>query len=104
MCTGPPSIPPAARFLLKQRAPVIVRARQQRQLRNFATQLHPRHLNVIDRSGEHDAGQRVNFQVFSQRPTIARQSLREQQRVLVNESQRHELGEAAGARLDLAEQ
>src|SRR4051812_13320192 len=76
----------------------------QTKLRKLAVQLYPRNLDVVDRSRQQQARQRVNLQVLGQRRPGARQPLLKQQRVLVNEAEWDKLGEAAGFRLDLAQQ
>ncbi len=76
----------------------------QAELREAAVQLYPRNLNVVDGAGEQQARQRVNFEMLGQRWAGARQSLMEEQRVLVDEAEGNEFGEASGLGLNLAQQ
>ncbi len=87
-----------------QRAAVVVRAGVQAELREFAIQLYPRDLNIVDRAGQHHSRQRVNLEMLGEGGTGARNSLMKQQRVLVDEAERNEFGEAAGLLLDFAQQ
>src|SRR5581483_3340706 len=91
-------------ILLHQRAPVIVRASMQAKLRKPPVQLYPRYLDVVNRRRQHHPSQCVNLQMLRQRGPRTCQSLLEQQSVLMNESQQHELGKAASLTLYLAEQ
>ena len=84
-----------------QRSAVVVGAGLQAELRKFAVQLHPRDLDVRNRAGEKDSGQRMNLEMFGQRWSGAGETLLEQKRVLVHKAQRNELGEAAGFTLNL---
>ena len=94
----------ARNIFFHQRAAVIVGAGVQAELRELAVQLHPRNLNVIDRTREQQASQRVDLEMFGESWPGARQSLMVEQRVLMDEAERNELGEAAGFGLDLAQQ
>ena len=94
----------ARNVFFHQGAAVVVGAGVQAELREVAVQLHPRNLNVVDRSGEQQSRQRVNFEMLGQRWSGARQSLMEEQRVLMHEAEGNELGEASGFGLDVAQQ
>jgi hypothetical protein len=85
----------ARNIFFHQRAAVIVGARVQAELRKMAIQLHPRNLDIVDGAGEEQSSERVNFQMLGQRGPTARESLMKQQRVLMNEAQGNEFGEAA---------
>ena len=86
---------------LKERAAVVVGAGEHGELRNFAAQLHPRNLDVIDGASKQHASQGVDSDVFCEGSSGACQSLFVQKRVVVNEAEGNELGEASGARLDV---
>ena len=60
---------------LEERSAVIVGAGEHGQLRDFAAQLHPGNLNMIDRTGEQDTGQSVDPYVFLDSSAGTRQAL-----------------------------
>ncbi len=86
----------ARNVFFHQRAAVIVGPGMQAELREPAVQLHPRDLNVVDGAGEHEARQSVHLQMLGESRPGARQALMKQQRVLMNEAERDEFGEASG--------
>ena len=83
-----------------QRAAVIIGAGMQTKLGELPVQLHPRYLNIVDRAGQQDAGQRMNFEVLRERRSGPRQALVEEQRVLMHEAKRDELCESSGVGLN----
>ena len=93
----------ARNIFFHQRAAVIVGAGVQAELRKPAVQLYPRNLNVVDGAGEQQSRQSVNFQMLGESRAAARQSLMEEQRVLMHESERDEFGEASGLGLNFAQ-
>ena len=61
-----------------QSAAVIVGPGIQAKLGELAIQLDPRNLNVVDGTGQHNSGQRVNLEMFGEGGAAARQALMEQ--------------------------
>src|SRR5579871_300343 len=94
----------AGNIFFHQRAAEIVGSGVQAELRKPAVQLHPRDLNVVDRTCEQNAGQSMHLQVLRKRGTGAGESLMEKQRVLMDEAEGDEFGEASGFGLDPAQQ
>src|SRR5579872_6029590 len=94
----------ARNIFFHQSAAIVVGASVETELREFAIQLHPRDLNVVDRSCEQQARQRVNFQMLGESGAGAREALLEEQRILMHEAERDEFGEASRFALNLAQQ
>lgn len=86
-----------------QRSAEIVGAGLQAGEGSIDPELHPGNLDVADGSVEQHAGKRMNAQMFVAQGSWARATMLEQARVLVNESQRNEFCEAAGALLNRAQ-
>src|SRR5579863_6938486 len=66
---------------------VVVGAGVQAQLRQMAVQFHPRHLNVINGTGQENSREGVDLEMFGKRGTGSCNSLMEEQSILVDESE-----------------
>src|ERR1700730_14450711 len=86
-----------------QRAAVIIRAGLQAELRQAPVQLYPGHLNIVDRARQHDPRQGMDFEVLGQSRPWPGNSLMKQQRILMHEAERNELGETSRLLLDVAQ-
>src|SRR5216684_844139 len=89
--------------LFHERAAEIICARLQARERGFETQLHPGDLQVLDGPVKQQARQRVYPQVFVALRTRPRSTMTVEPRLLMDESERHELGKSTGAFLDRAQ-
>ena len=93
----------ARNVFFHQSSAVVVGSGVQAELREVAVQLYPRDLNVVDGVGEQQSGESVNFEMLGKRRAGACESLMEEQRVLMNEAEGNELGEASGLGLNVAQ-
>ena len=95
---------PAAREMLSfiKRATEIVGAGLQAGADAVEAHLHPRHLDVLDERVEREPRHRMHQHRLAERRPAARRALVIDRRLHVHERQRHELGEAAGAHLQVA--
>ena len=93
----------AADRLFHQRAAEVVGAGHQAHLCQLRTHLYPGNLDVRDPRPQQQARNGHQAHIFRHRRAGARTHVIEQDVALVNESERYELGEAAGLFLDVAE-
>ncbi len=87
-----------------QRAAEIVRAGIEAIERKLKSELHPRHLNIFDRAMQQHARQRMHAQMIVAFRAGASAAVLKKPRLFVNEAERHEFREAAGAFLNRAQQ
>src|SRR5262249_31178377 len=90
--------------LLHQRAAEVVAARSQRELRQAVAELHPRRLQVVDPAAQEEPRYGVDAQVAQPLRHRRDPAVVVELRVLPDEPERHELGEAARLLLERADQ
>src|SRR5271167_1325433 len=89
---------------LHQRARQIVASGLERERREIDAALYPRGLDIVDLPAQEQARERVHLKIQLAAIHRRHQTLAVEHRVLMDESQRHELGEAMRLLLDRAEQ
>ena len=89
--------------LVHQRAAEVVGAGVQAQRRAVRPHLHPRRLDVGDQRMQREPRHRVHQHRLAQRRSLARLAAQIHRRFHVHERQRHEFGDAAGLRLQVAQ-
>ena len=90
--------------LLHQRAAHVVRPAPQHLRRERVAELDPRDLHVLDPGAQEQTPDRDEPQVLGHARARARALLTVEPRIVVDEAERHELGEAARLLLDRAQQ
>src|SRR5260370_1302209 len=81
-----------------------VRARLHTRERCFESQFYPGDLQILDRSVQQHAGQRVYAHVLLARPSGPRPTMTVEPRLLMYESERHEFRESTGAFFNRAQE
>ncbi len=94
----------AADGLLHEGSTDIVDTATKDLLATVLTELHPRTLDVVDRAVQQQPGHRVHCPVLTDGGTGSGHAGQIDRRTVVNERQRHELGEPPGTLLDAAQQ